>query len=378
MSIECGGCDTLKYSRNKMIDILNVCKNNHDLCLWCLKTVCDNSRACRDIQTESVGAVYSTYEADTEYIQKKKSEKRGGEGHNRPPRREIAQKKLTHAVGTGTGLAFTLSREMPQIYEPYIGLCKYTFLLFSRDPHHLRMTDYMLNKLETECDTAEGNLTSERMRPPAETHPVDYVKIKMEKKGGDVCVSSPNSRSNGVDGNSFDNTMLLCGSIDMNGFVLGAMGNKRSCYVMDKYTIQCDAQIQNNARTIVHINARSVAKGSNKDHTFDQILRANNVDIFGITEHKQRMLPEVPEYENYNRWAKCRPKTRGGGIALYVKRSIKAWKLQVSEWPTQMEDESVWVLIDCKGPKNCHWTSIYTGEKLGHTTDRQGTSRIWH
>jgi len=67
-------------------------------------------------------------------------------------------------------------------------------------------------------------------------------------------------------------------------------------------------------------------------------------DVLIIIEHKKQMSSELPSLPGFNLWAKNRPKEKGGGVAVYVRKRSHAWKMQL-EIDEEFINEQLWIVI---------------------------------
>ena len=275
---------------------------------------------------------------------------------------------ITNGMGTGAGTesAFTVRHEIAPNYKPCVDLrlCKrpcYRERELSRSRRKRRQTKIVkerkkkrlrkiYKRIFSGCQDSKkysGNadmcLMPERAYPTANPLTKDKTTENILEQTRDPVTVHDN-----VVGNNSSCVLnkSYSGTIENNGVIAGVNMMKRKCHVNNNVLVTCDEVVHDKVVSVMHINARYVRKGSNKELTFLQILEKNDIDIFGITEHKQTEMSAVPEYAKYHRWAKCRTKERGGGVALYIKKSIRAWKLQTLDWPDQMEQDTIWTLID--------------------------------
>jgi len=108
----------------------------------------------------------------------------------------------------------------------------------------------------------------------------------------------------------------------------------------------------NNELMMVFCNLRSLP--DNKVPSIECMLKKYNVDIFGVVEHKKKFKSELPSFQNYSLWSKCR-ENQGGGVAIWVKKRpwYKAYLLPTDPWPEDLEHEQLWVVMELGSAKLC-------------------------
>jgi len=87
----------------------------------------------------------------------------------------------------------------------------------------------------------------------------------------------------------------------------------------------------------------------------NKMLNDHHIDAFCVVEHKKKFKTELPEFQGYNRWAKCRQDMAGGGVAIWIRNrpGLKAYLLPLEPWPEDYDNEQLWVVLDFGFKKVC-------------------------